>query len=383
MSISSCSPLIALCGVVLFTACSPGPQKAEPQQPVIIAYVGGFRGLVNTDSINTGKVSHINYAFVDIKDNRAWLHNEATDTINLRRLSALKQRNPNLKILISIGGWTWSKNFSDATLTDTGRTALASSAVDIVARFNLDGIDIDWEYPGLPGDNNPFRPEDKYNYTLLFKALRAGLDSLQGITGRYYLVTTAVGASDAFITHTEMDKVAQYNDYINIMSYDYRGVADSVTGHHTNLYASQLDPDTLSSHRSVDAFIAAGVPPEKIVLGIAFYGKGWQVRSAANNGLYQPVAQPVHGYGFTYLHDSLVNQQGYTRYWDSAAAAPWLFNPQTNTLITYDDETSVRMKCDYIISRRLAGAMFWEYASDPEEYLLSTIAGAFGYEKEE
>ncbi len=88
-------------------------------KPVIIGYVGGFRGLIATDSIDVWRLSHINYAFVDVKDNRAWLHNEATDTINLRKLSELKKINPDLKILISIGGWTWSKNFSDAVLTDT------------------------------------------------------------------------------------------------------------------------------------------------------------------------------------------------------------------------------------------------------------------------
>src|SRR5688572_25877148 len=117
-------------------------------KPVIIGYVGGFRGLIATDSIDVWRLSHINYAFIDIKDNRAWLHNEATDTVNLRKLSELKKINPDLKILISIGGWTWSKNFSDAVLTDTSTKNFANSCIDIVARFKLDGVDIDWEYPG-------------------------------------------------------------------------------------------------------------------------------------------------------------------------------------------------------------------------------------------
>src|SRR6476469_6035054 len=107
----------------------------QKNKPVIIAYVGGFRGLVHTDSIDVWRLSHINYAFVDIKDNRAWLHNEATDTVNLRKLSELKSQNPNLKILISVGGWTWSKNFSDATLTDTSTKSFALSAVDIVSKY--------------------------------------------------------------------------------------------------------------------------------------------------------------------------------------------------------------------------------------------------------
>ena len=139
------------------------------------------------------RLSHINYAFVDIKDNRAWLHFEATDTINLRKLSELKNINPQLKILISIGGWTWSKNFSDAVLTDTSRQNFATSAVAIVSKYNLDGIDIDWEYPGMIGDSNVYRPEDKQNYTLLFRDLRHALDSLSQITRLKYFVTTAVG----------------------------------------------------------------------------------------------------------------------------------------------------------------------------------------------
>ena len=141
-------------------------------KPVIIGYVGGFRGLIATDSIDVWRLSHINYAFIDVKDNRAWLHNETTDTVNLRELSELKKINPGLKILISIGGWSWSKNFSDAVLTDTSTQNFALSAVAIVSKYNLDGIDIDWEYPGMIGDSNMYRPEDKQHYTTLFKKLR-------------------------------------------------------------------------------------------------------------------------------------------------------------------------------------------------------------------
>src|SRR5678815_5403135 len=240
-------------------------------KPVIIGYVGGFRGLISTDSIDVWRLSHINYAFVDIKDNRAWLHNEATDTVNLRKLSELKKKNTDLKILISIGGWSWSKNFSDATLTDTSTRNFALSAVDIVSKYNLDGIDIDWEYPGMMGDSNVYRPEDKQNYTLLFRDLRRGLDSLNQITHSKYFVTTAVGGWGNYIDHTEMGKLQQYADFINIMSYDYADGMDTISGHHTNLYNSSKDTSQYSAHRSIQEFIAAGVPPSKIVIGIAFY----------------------------------------------------------------------------------------------------------------
>ncbi|HRI20600.1 MAG TPA: glycoside hydrolase family 18 protein, partial [Panacibacter sp.] len=320
---------VAVINVVSFTAAGKG-------KPVIIAYVGGYKGLADIDSIDASRISHINYAFVDVKDNRAWLHNEATDTINLRKLVELKQKNPDLKILISVGGWSWSKNFSDATLTDTSTKNFAYSCTAIAARFNLDGIDIDWEYPGMQGDNNVYRPEDKEHYTLLFKYLRESLDSLKKLTHQKYFVTTAVGGSQDYIDHTEMNKVQQYADYINVMSYDYADGSDSISGHHTNLFTSSKDTAQYSADRSIRAFITAGVPAEKIVIGIAFYGKGWQMQSAANNGLYQKALNPARGGGFTYLKDSLINKNGFIRYWDAAAGAPYLFNREKKIFISYD-----------------------------------------------
>ena len=368
-------PLL-FCAVFITTSFSPAKKK---KKPVIIAYVGGFRGLLNTDSINVRRLSHINYAFVDVKDNRAWLHNEATDTGNLRRLSELKNKKPDLKILISLGGWSWSKNFSDAVLTDSSTRNFANSCIDIMAKYKLDGVDIDWEYPGMRGDNNKFRPEDKEHYTLLFKYLREGLDSLSKLTGNRYLVTTAVGASQSYIDHTEMDKVQQYADYINIMSYDYKGGNDTVSGHHTNLYSSPDDITDESTDKSVKAFMAAGVPAEKIVVGIGFYGKGWEMQSNDNNGLYRKTSKYVRGGGYTYLKDSLINKNGFVRYWDKKASAPYIFNQDKKIFISYDDEESVKNKCKYVKKHDLAGVMFWEYNSDKKEYLLKTIAGEFKY----
>src|ERR1700683_302347 len=106
--------------------------KAQ-DKPVIIGYVGGYKGLI-TVNVSPNKLSIINYAFVDVRNNRAWLHREATDTINFRRLNLLKKQNPVLKILISIGGWTWSGKFSDAVLSDTSRRGFASNAVAIIKK---------------------------------------------------------------------------------------------------------------------------------------------------------------------------------------------------------------------------------------------------------
>jgi chitinase len=232
------------------------------------------------------------------------------------------------------------------------------------------------------GDSNTYRPEDKQHYTVLFKDLRSSLDSLSAITHMKYFITTAVGGSQAYIDHTEMDKVAKYTDYINVMSYDYAGGEDSFSSHHTNLYTSSGDARQYSADRSIRAFLAAGVPPDKIVIGIAFYGKGWEMASAANNGLYQRATRPAHGGGFTFLRDSVIDRNGFRRYWDNAARAPYLFNPDRRIFISYDDEKSVKEKCKYVKRHHLAGAMFWEYFSDRKEYLLKVIASRFKYPAE-
>jgi len=198
-----------------------------------------------------------------------------------------------------------------------------------------------------------------------------------------YYVTTAVGGSQDYIDHTEMDKVQQYADYINVMSYDYADGSDSISGHHTNLYTSSGDSNQYSAHRSIQAFIAAGVPPGKIVIGIAFYGKGWQMESSDNNGLYRKSLKPARGGGVTYLKDSLINKNGYKQYWDATAKAPYLFNSEKNIFISYDHERSVKYKCKYAKRNHLAGVMFWEYNSDKKEYLLKIIADEFRYAKKE
>ena len=174
--------------VLILTSCAykNTPVDDPRTAKVIIGYVPGFRGELDAHAIDPHKITHINYAFVDVKDSMAWLTNIETDTINFRKLNRLKEINSNLKILISIGGWSWSKNFSDAVLTPSSRKLFAKTSSEIVEKYDLDGVDIDWEYPGLKGDNNIFRPEDKQNYTFMFDGLRAELDNLTKRTGKKY-----------------------------------------------------------------------------------------------------------------------------------------------------------------------------------------------------
>lgn len=363
--------------LLLFFLCSLHSAQAvvpPKTKKVVIAYVGGFRGLVDASIIDAKKITHINYAFVNIKDNKAWLENEATDSVNFRQLNLLKRTNPDLKILISIGGWAWSDKFSDAVLTDATRKLFAKTSVDIVRQYKLDGVDIDWEYPGLPGEDNVYRPEDKQNYTLMFKALREELNALENQTKKKYLLTTAVGGFYDFIAHTEMGKAQVYLNYVNIMSYDFKTGVDTITGHHTNLYPSIGHAAELSTDRTVKEFIAAGVPSSKVVMGVAFYARSWTTATPTNRGMTQKAVQARWGGGYSVLKDSTVNKKGFTRYWDDKAKAPYLFNAEKMIFISYDDEMSITEKCHYATRNNLGGVMFWEYTEDPKGYLLTTIS---------
>jgi chitinase len=347
-----------------------------PKRKVVIGYVGGFRGEVDEKAIDAKKLTHINYAFVDVKDSMAWLTNRATDTINFRKLARLKKDNPDLKILISIGGWAWSENFSDAVLTESSRKKFATSSTAIVEAHDLDGVDIDWEYPGLRGEDNVFRPEDKQHFTLMFKAIREALDELSKKTGKTYLLTTAIPCFAKFFEVTEMGKAQEYLDYVNLMAYDFY-VSGDTAGHHSNLFASENDAKELSADKAVRTLIKEGVPAEKLVLGVPFYGRSWFMKSADNRGINRPVDSVTQGGGYTFIRDSIMLRPGFTRYWDEHAKAPYLFHDKTNQLVSYDDEQSLQNKCAYVKERSLAGIMFWEYSSDPQGYLLNTIDESF------
>lgn len=355
-------------------SCQPQPASppASTGAKVVIGYVGGFRGLVRDSLIDASKLSIINYAFVNVQDSLAVLTNLATDSINFRKLNALKQVNPDLKIVPSLGGWSWSENFSDAVLTPTSREAFAASCVDIVRTYDLDGVDIDWEYPSVPGEEgNVVRAEDKENFVLMFKALREHLDRLAATSGKKYLLTTAVPIFQRFLDLNDMAGAAQYLDLVNLMTYDFFVNGDTA-GHHTNLYPSASDAED-SAHQGVEAYKAAGVPAEKLVIGMAFYGRSWYMHSADNRGVNRPVDSLARAGGYTFIKDSILTRPGVVRYWDTLAQAAYAFNAQNNQFYSFDDEESVAAKCRYVREKGLAGVMFWEYFSDPKLYLLNAV----------
>jgi chitinase len=277
-------------------------------------------------------------------------------------------------VLVSIGGWTWSGNFSDMALTKESRKAFIESAVQFVQRYHLDGLDIDWEFPGMIGDNNRFRPEDKQNYTSLLKELRKRFDREQENLHKHLLTSVATGASTQFLAHTEMRKVQKYVDTVNLMAYDYyEPDSDKTTGNHAPLFTDPIDPKQISADASVREYEKAGVPAEKIVLGVPFYGHIWGEVTDQNHGLFQP-GKPVPNAFSNYANiagEMLKN--GFVRYWDSTASAPYLYNSARRTFVSYEDVESLKLKCQYVRERKLGGVMFWEYSGDLNGTLLDAI----------
>jgi chitinase len=359
----------------MLALCLPAPGAGEIAVPArqIVAYVFAQNNELQPGQIDARSLTRINYAFANIADGRI-INGFAKDRENYAFLVALKQQNPSLTVLVSVGGWLWSTNFSDVALTRESRAVFIQSVMVFLAEYKLDGLDIDWEYPGLPGYGHPFRSVDKHNFTLLLKELRGRFNKESAKTHKTLYLTFAAGASDEFLANTEMAKAQRYVDTVNLMTYDYyEADSDAVTGNHAPLFTDPSDPKKISADASVIAFEKAGVPARKILLGLPFYGHMWGEVADTNHGLFQPGKPVPHAYApYSAIAQTMLNQ-GYIRYWDSSASVPYLYNSQKQIFVSYEDSESVAAKCSYIVSHNLGGAMFWDYSGDPTGTLLRSI----------
>lgn len=366
-------PLLAVTAPVTSFAAPKTPQKFE-----ITGYVFTRQTVLAPGQVDPKKLTRINYAFANIKDGQMVLGAPA-DAQNLALLTAMRNANPGLTVLVSVGGWLWSTNFSDMALTAESRRVFEDSVMRFLTQYDLDGLDIDWEYPGMPGAGHPFRAEDKQNFTALLKELRERFDAVTRRSGKRLYLTVAMGSSDDVLANTEMRKVARYVDTVNLMTYDYyEPGSESITGNHSPLFTDPADPKAISSDKSVQAFEKAGVPAEKILLGVPFYGHVWGQVGEQNHGLFQTGKAVPGAYAPFGAIDSNQIGPGFTRYWDSAASVPYLYNAEKQTFISYEDPESLKAKCKYIRDHKLSGIMFWEYSSDPTGKLLTTIDNELG-----
>ena len=385
-------------------------------QKEIVAYYGGFRsahnGYLVKDIEKKGladKLTVINYAFatpmpdspgnIIPKINSYFAYQEvysaemsmdgiaddSTQSLrgNFNQLIKLKKKYPNIKVLLSIGGWGGSKYFSDLALTPESREKFVNTCIDIFILGNLpvennaggkgsaknvfDGFDLDWEFPISGGpEGTHYNSNDRENHTALFALFREKLNAIDP----KLLLTAAVSARSWEFWKYNLNKDQEYLDWFNVMTYDYHGSWESRSGHHTNLLSSPEDTD--SNRESLDYTVkylldSAGVANDKIVPGAAFYGKGWVEVNSVNFGLYQSGKTDTTRSRIrfeNYLDFSDIIEEGYQYYWDDLAMAAWLYNPDVKKFWTYDDIRSVVLKARYVDAYNLRGLMFWAITGD-------------------
>lgn len=375
----------------------------------------------NIDSSGSAaRLTHINYAFGNVRNNRcevgvtqpadantgaggdafadytkAFAAGESVsgsaDTWdqplrgNWNQLKQLKARHSGLKVLISLGGWTWSRGFSSAAQPEN-RQAFVASCIDAYIRGNLpvtdgaggpgaalgvfDGIDIDWEYPvacGLACGT----PQDNANFTALLAEFRRQLDAVRpGL-----LLTVAVGAGIDKIRVTDPGAYHPYLDYINVMTYDFHGAWDPRTNHHSALFDSPSDPSTgdttlYNSNDAIEAFISRGVPASKLNIGIGYYGRGWTGVASGNNGMYQTAGGAAAGTYEAGIEDwKVLKNLAWPGYTDATAGATWIYNG--NTLWTFDTPANITRKMGYVKAQGLGGAFVWEFSGDDAQGTLT------------
>lgn len=343
----------------------------EVAGPAIIAYIDGSNS-VDASKIAANKVTHINYAFANIKDGKAYLSNESVDVENLKKLNGLKSDNPNLKVLISIAARDWSKGFAETPLTDEASQAFAKSVVDIVKANDLDGVDINWGYPAATNLKDVVNTSGlSQNYVKTIAAIKKQLSALEKETEKTYLLSSAVEAEADYIPNMGMKDAQQHLDFINVIAYNNQDPKIAI--HQASLYPSDKYNVRKAASVAIEDYINIGVSPEKLVMGIPFYGNVYKVKKNSSAGIGDPIVEKIGTKGYSSIKDSLINQNEYFRYWDNEAQAPYVYNFYKSELVTYDDEESVKAKCEYVKDNNLGGVMFWEYGSDPKGFLLGAI----------
>jgi chitinase len=313
---------------------------------------------------------------------------------NFNQLLKLKKKYPNLRVLISIGGWSWSSGFSAAASTDASRKAFVSSCIQtfIAGQFTdpldynvtqpgiFDGIDIDWEYPGACGNTCSYSPNDTENFTLLMQEFRRQLDAMTAVTHKQYDLSIAAPAGAEDYSLIQLGEVQKSLTFINLMTYDLNGAWNNYADHAAPLFTAPNDPIAADKGNSlagaVTAYLKAGVPAQKINAGIPFYGHGWVGVPAKNHGLYQSATGGAPDDQANY--NVLKTLTGFNSYYDPLSGmAHWIYSPSTQTFYSYDDEITVFTKALYIRTEHLGGAMFWDVTGDDTQGTLlhSVYAG--------
>ena len=394
--------VLLLTGVLVVPRTGGGEYSGATAPPMrVVGYLASWGVRTKGASIANlpaKHLTHIFYAFAEIaRDGSVTLGDRCVDVGacgtaaslprvaggNFGELRRLKASYPHLKLAISVGGWAGSARFSDAALTDESRRKFAGSTIDLFIRRwpgLFDGVDIDWEFPvegGLKG--NAERPEDKQNFTLLLAELRHELDAQGILDNRHYELTIAASARPAEIANLEVARIVPLLEFINVMTYDYH-TGGSIAHFNAPLYAAPHDPTPeLTIDSTMRVFTNAGVPSDKLLVGIPFFARAYGGVANVNNGFLQPAPRPPTNWrdsdgDWRRLAATRLRDPHYKRYWEATARVPWLYDPTTGNWISYDDPESVRDKMDYVRGHGFGGVVIWELGGDDGQ-LMRAVAG--------
>ncbi|RYD80587.1 MAG: glycoside hydrolase family 18 protein [Sphingobacteriales bacterium] len=350
--------------IILTVICTLNSNAQKASKPNVIAYYTGGGGTV-IDSFPVEKISHLIYSFGHLKGDSMNIRS-AKDSALIAKMVGLKKRNPDLKVMMAMGGWGACPNCSEVFSRANGRKTFAKTTKELLDFFGADGIDIDWEYPAVAGyPGHRYTEADKQNFTLLIKELRKRLGKKAEIS------FAAGGTKNCIDSCFEWDRVMPLVNRVNLMSYDLVSGYATQSGHHTPLFSTPQQQ--LSADWAINEMIKVGVPPQKIALGAAFYSRVFQNTNDANQGLYQPT-KFLSGVSYKNFSDQFTVEKGFQYYWDDLAKAPYYYNATSKQLVTFDDPKSIAFKTKYVVDRKLNGIMFWELTDDAySKGLLSII----------
>ena len=300
----------------------------DDSSKIVLAYVTSWSSIMPDPNY----VTHINYAFghVNATFNGVTIDNKD----RLKSIVELKKTKPSLKVLLSIGGWQ-SGGFSEMAMTDANRKSFATDCKLVVDDFNLDGIDIDWEYPTSNAAGISASSKDKDNFNFLMQAIRASIGNDKWLT---------FASASTTIDYYDLKTLAATVNFVNIMMYD----VDVPPYHQSALHRSDM-VNAIAADESIDKHIEGGMPAKKLVLGIPFYGHG------------------AKGLPYSVNYSDIIKLQGYIEKWDSIADVPYLENAAGEVVLVYDNAQSIGFKCEYLLQQGLRGAMYWEYSQDDSE----------------
>jgi chitinase len=352
--------------------------------PQVAAY---YDGGMPVSQIPAARINDLIYAFGEPNDAGVCTPPTAAQSGTFAALRELRRQHPGLRLIVSIGGWDAAPQYSDIALTDRSRSKFTASCVQaFLVGQGFDGVDLDWEFP-VHGGMNRSRRADRADATALVREFRRQLDALGRKQHRHYFLTVATpagtwqqGGAYAVGDSYDLAALARSVDWLNVMTYDMNNIFSPSSGFNAPLEADPRDPapepqrsrDNLTS--AVRYYESRGVPAAKIMLGLAFYGRGFTGVSPQGAGLYSKYTGGYAETPWKIIRSQFLTSPDWVRHWSATAQAPWLYNARQHIFFTYDDPLSLGIKADFARRERLRGVMIWVLGEDdPGNCLLNAL----------